>query len=210
MTDDLEHLRRSRPDRLLPDDPPDPEVLAREKARLMAAITEPGGMARGRTDEHGADEHGAAGASAARAGAAVYRRTPSIYPRLAYRDEVAALEFLTRAFGLVERRESRTEHPDGMLAWLELGDGVVMIGRSGEERHGLHSPLDAGASTAMVNAYVRDIDGHYRRAEAEGARIVTPLEDMFWGDRRYEALDLEGHRWHFAERMSGIRAQPPT
>jgi uncharacterized glyoxalase superfamily protein PhnB len=29
---------------------------------------------------------------------------------------------------------------------------------------------------------------------------------MFWGDRRYEALDLEGHRWHFAERLSEIRA----
>jgi hypothetical protein len=29
-----------------------------------------------------------------------------------------------------------------------------------------------------------------------------PLEEMFWGDRRYEALDLEGHRWHFAERMT--------
>ena len=198
MTDDLEHLRRSRPDRLLPDDPPDPEVLAREKARLMAAITEPGDTARG-----SAAPGSAARGSAGERGAAVHRRTPSIYPRLAYRDEVAALEFLTRAFGLVERRESRMEHPDGMLAWLELGDGVVMIGRSGEERHGLHSPLDAGASTAMVNAYVHDIDAHYRRAEAEGARIVTPLEDMFWGDRRYEALDLEGHRWHFAERMPG-------
>ena len=75
MTDDLEPLRRARPDRLLPDDPPDPEILAREKARLMSAIT-------------GQD------------GAVVHRRTPAIYPRLAYRDEVAALDFLTRAFGL--------------------------------------------------------------------------------------------------------------
>jgi PhnB protein len=205
MTDDLERLRRSRPDRLLPDDPPDPEVLAREKARLMAAITEPGGAGERGAGQAGAGERGAAGAG--ERGAAVHRRTPSIYPRLAYRDEAAALEFLTRAFGLVERRESRIEHPDGMLAWLELGDGVVMIGRAGEERHGLHSPLDAGASTAMVNAYVHDIDAHYRRASAEGARIVTPLEDMFWGDRRYEALDLEGHRWHFAERMSGARSR---
>src|SRR6185437_14495213 len=108
MTDDLEYLRRSRPDRLLPDDPPDPEVLAREKARLMAAITEPGGTAPGDAapGEHGAGERGAA----------AHRRAPSIYPRLAYRDEVAALEFLTKAFGLVERRESRMEHPDGMLA----------------------------------------------------------------------------------------------
>ena len=71
MTDDLEPLRRSRPDRLLPDDPPDPEILARGKTRLMSAITAPGG----------AIEH---------------RRTPAIYPRLAYRDEVAALEFLSR------------------------------------------------------------------------------------------------------------------
>jgi PhnB protein len=123
---------------------------------------------------------------------------------------VAALDFLTRAFGLVERRESRMEHPEGMLAWLEIGDGVVMIGRAGEERHGLHSPLEAGAPTAMVNVYVHDIDAHYRRAASEGAQIVMPLEDMFWGDRRYEALDLEGHRWHFAERVSEIRARPPT
>jgi uncharacterized glyoxalase superfamily protein PhnB/SAM-dependent methyltransferase len=183
MTDDLEPLRRSRPDRLLPDDPPDPEILARGKARLMSAITGP----------DGAVEH---------------RRTPSIYPRLAYRDEVAAVEFLTRVFGLVERRESRMELSEGMLAWLEIGDGVVMIGRAGEERHGLHSPLEMGAPTAMVNVYVHDIDTHYRRAESEGAQIVTPLEDMFWGDRRYEALDLEGHRWHFAERVSEIPARP--
>jgi uncharacterized glyoxalase superfamily protein PhnB len=57
-----------------------------------------------------------------------------------------------------------------------------------------------------VNVYVHDIDAHYHRAEAEGAQIVTPLEDMFWGDRRYEALDLEGHRWHFAERLPEIQA----
>ena len=45
----------------------------------------------------------------------------------------------------------------------------------------------------------------FERDRDEGAQIVTPLEDMFWGDRRYEALDLEGHRWHFAERLSEIR-----
>ena len=182
MTDDLEPLRQSRPDRLLPDDPPDPEILVLQKARLMTAI---------------------GGATAA----AEHRRSPSLYPRLAYRDEVAALDFLTRAFGLVERREARMEHPDGMLAWLEIADGVVMIGRSGAEHHGLLSPLDAGAPTAMVNVYVRDIDAHYRRAQSAGAQIVMPLEDMFWGDRRYEALDPEGHRWHFAERLSEIRAR---
>ncbi|HZU73650.1 MAG TPA: VOC family protein [Acidimicrobiales bacterium] len=176
MTDELDPIRRLRPDRLLPDDPPDPEVLSREKARLLAAIA-------------GQEENPAAAPS------------PSIYPRLAYRDEIAALEFLTRAFGLTERREARMELAGGWLAWLQLGDGLVMIGRAGEEHHGLRSPLDAEAATSMVNVYVGDVDAHYARAKAEGARIAMEPEDMFWGDRRYEALDLEGHRWHFAQRL---------
>lgn len=176
MTDDLDPLRQLRPDRVLPDDPADPGMLTRGKRRFLAGI-------RGAADQAPAE------------------RTPSVYPRLAYRDEVAALEFLVRAFGFTERREARMEDPAGMLAWLQVGDGVVMIGRAGEDRHGLSSPLDAGRPTAMVNVSVHGIDEHCQRARAEGARIVTEPEDMFWGDRRYEALDLEGHRWHFSERL---------
>jgi PhnB protein len=182
MTDDLERLRHLRPDRLLPDDPVDPQILAREKDRLMSTIT---------------------GTEAATGS----RSTPSIYPRLAYQDERAALEFLTRAFGFRERREARMEHPTGMLAWLEVGDGVVMIGRAGEDLHGLHSPQESGQTTVMVNVYVDNVDAHYQKAKSEGARIVMDLEDMFWGDRRYEALDPEGHRWHFGERLSHIRVR---
>ena len=181
MSDDLDPLRRARPDRLQPDDPLDPAVLSEQRERLMSTIDQTVEEATG-------------------------RRMPSIYPRLAYRDEVAALEYLTRVFGFRERRESRMEHPDGMLAWLEVGDGVVMIGRAGPEHHDLSSPADVGgATTSMINVYVDDVDAHHARAVAGGARIVMELEDMFWGDRRYEALDLEGHRWHFGERLSHVR-----
>ncbi|MDQ1520560.1 MAG: hypothetical protein QOI55_1633, partial [Actinomycetota bacterium] len=107
MTDDLDPLRRLRPDRVQPDEPYDPWVLTEEKDRLMAIIEPHAGL----------DD--------------APRRTPTIYPRLAYDDEVAALDFLTRVFGFTERREARKEDPEwGMLAWLEYGDGVVMIGRA--------------------------------------------------------------------------------
>jgi uncharacterized glyoxalase superfamily protein PhnB len=174
MSDDLDPLRRLRPEDLLPDDPPSLDVLASERRKLLSDIT---GSTTGDPTP-----------------------SPSIYPRLAYRDELAALEFLVRAFGFVERREARMEHPDGTLAWLELGNGLVMIGRSGPHRHALTSPADAGATTSMLMVYVEDVDAHHRRAAAEGADIQTEPEDMLWGDRRYEALDLEGHRWHFAQR----------
>jgi uncharacterized glyoxalase superfamily protein PhnB len=176
MSDDLEDVRRLRADGLLPDDPLDIETLAAGRRRLVRDIT-------GTDDEPRPP-------------------TPSIYPRLAYRDEMAALEFLVRVFGLTERREARMEHPDGTLAWLELGTGIVMIGRSGPHRHGLTSPADVGATTSMVNVDVDDVDVHHRRAASEGARIINEPEDMLWGDRRYEAFDLDGHRWHFSQRRN--------
>ena len=181
MTDDLDALRRLRADDLLPTDPPDAQLLVSARRRFLAGIA-------GTSLDDPAP-------------------LPSVYPRLAYRNERAALEFLQRAFDFRELRESRIEHPDGMLAWLQLGNGVIMIGRSGTQHHGLTSPTDAGATTAMVMAYVNDIDAHHRQAVTEGAIIGSEPEDMFWGDRRYEAFDPEGHRWHFAQRL---RLDPTT
>lgn len=137
----------------------------------------------------------------------------TMYPRLAYRDELAALEFLTRVFGFTERREARIgagTPDDHMLAWLEFGDGLVMIGHSNADVHQIHSPADVGHTTVMINVGVHDIDAHYANAVAQGATITMPLEDAYYGSRRYEATDLEGHRWHFDEPFDSIRARGGT
>ena len=141
-----------------------------------------------------------------------------MYPRLAYRDEHAALEYLTRVFGFTERREARVggTTPDGfdmgehMLAWLEFGAGLVMIGHVNEDVHHIHSPRDVGGSTTMIMVEVDDIDAHHARAVAEGAEITRPIEDMWYGARAYEAADLEGHQWHFQESHEQIRARGGT
>lgn len=166
--------------------PNDPWTLAAERDRLMSTIEN--------TD--------------------VERRkawaAPAIYPRLAYDDEFAALEFLTNAFGFRERREGRMggETPDDhMLAWLEYGDGVVMIGHSEHDVHKIYSPGEVGHITCMVNVTVDDIDAHYAQAQAAGATITMEINDAFWGDRRYEALDPEGHKWHFSEPLEKVKAR---
>lgn len=130
--------------------------------------------------------------------------TPQISPRLAYTEPAAAVEWLGVAFGLRERDGARVEGEDGrlILTELELGAGLVMIGRSGS--HGLASPAELEGRTQMVVAYVEDVAGHYERAKAGGATVVMPLEDQPWGDRRYEALDLEGHRWCFLEHLRDV------
>jgi uncharacterized glyoxalase superfamily protein PhnB len=132
---------------------------------------------------------------------------PQVFPRLAYRDPTAAVAWLTRAFGLRERERARLATPDGRitLTEMELGAGLVMIGSAGA--HGLQSPEALGGRSQMVMAYVEDVDAHYRRAQEAGARIVSELRDQPWGDRRYEALDVEDHRWAFASRVRDVPAE---
>jgi uncharacterized glyoxalase superfamily protein PhnB len=191
VSDDFDRLRELRPDRVHPDDPVEPTVFAREKERLMSTIDPT------RTE-------------ATREGAAAVLKTPDIYPRLAYEDERAALDYLTRVFQLAEIREARTENEDSMLAWLRVGDGVVMIGHANAEIHRIYSPRAVGHTTVQMMVYVQDVDSHYAHAVAEGADITMELQDAFYGERRYEATDLEGHRWHFAERFADIKARGGT
>ncbi len=43
------------------------------------------------------------------------------------------------------------------------------------------------------------MDAHHARAVEAGATINGELQDTPYGDRRYDAEDLEGHRWSFAQ-----------
>jgi PhnB protein len=133
--------------------------------------------------------------------------TPDIYPRLAYRDELAAVDYLTRVFGFVENREARLEFDAKYLCWLRVGTGVAMVTHENADVHDIHSPLTAGLTTVIVHVYVHDIDTQYARAVEAGADITMPLVDAFYGDRVYEATDPEGHRWHFGERFANILAR---
>ena len=190
MSDEFDSLRRLRPDRVHPDDPAEPPVFEREKERLMSTIdaTLPGPLG--------------------------VMRMPDIYPRLAYEDERAALDYLVRVFQLEEIREARIEHGEEwdytMLAWVRAGDGVVMIGHANAEVHRIHSPKTIGNTTVQMMVFVPDVDAHYEHAVAEGADITMEIEDAFYGERRYEATDPEGHRWHFAERFEDIKARGGT
>jgi PhnB protein len=183
VNDDFDRLRELRPDRVQADDPAEPTVFAREKERLMSTID----STRDLTEPIAA--------------------MPDIYPRLAYEDERAALEYLVRVFQFSEIREARTETDVSMLAWLRIGSGVVMIGHANAEIHQIYSPHTLSHTTVQMMVYVRDIDAHYAHAVSEGADITMAIEDAFYGERRYEATDLEGHRWHFGERHADIKAR---
>lgn len=119
--------------------------------------------------------------------------TPRIQPFLSYLDVSAAVECLTKAFGF--RVEDTQQGSDGTLehAVLDLYDGRVMARRTTE------TTRPAGSLTYV---YVDDVDAHYMAArDAGGVELLSEPVDQPWGDRVYDARDVGGHQWAFAERL---------
>lgn len=123
---------------------------------------------------------------------------PRISSCLYYRDVAAAIDWLTTAFGLRERM--RMPGSDGVIAHaeMEFADGVVMLGCPGPD---YRNPSQLGGVTQSLYLYVDDVDDHFHRAKAAGAKILEAPRDQFYGDRRYGAEDPEGHHWYFAQHI---------
>jgi len=119
-----------------------------------------------------------------------------ISPYLMYEDGAAAMEFLSRAFGF--REVVRSLAPDDGRVWhaeMELDGARIYLG---QPQRDYRNPDDLGGVTVSVHVYVDDVDSHYGRAKAAGVTITREIDDRDYGDRRYHAVDLEGHSWMFA------------
>jgi uncharacterized glyoxalase superfamily protein PhnB len=132
-------------------------------------------------------------------------RAPGVMPILAYVDVPAAVDWLTRAFGFIERADARLTWEGGCRAWMEIGEGLVCLSTSGG--HGVISPAVSESTSQSTKIYVADIDAHFTRSQSAGATIVSELQDGFWGGRVYRAKDLEGHIWEFSQRGRDLAAQ---
>ncbi len=123
-----------------------------------------------------------------------------VVPALSYDDAPMMIEFLTRAFGFVQR--SRLDMPDGSIGHASLlyGDSELTLASAYPEGW-LGGPGELPHRHASIMVYVDDVDAHYARAVAEGAVIAQEPEDQFYGDRTYRAVDPEGGVWWFHQEL---------
>ena len=141
---------------------------------------------------------------------------PKGWPRMSasvfYEDPQAAIDWLCRAFGFEVRLKVEGDGGEIVHSELLFGDGVVMVaGTEGTNpwQKAYRSPRDIGGGITQALAFhVDDVDAHYARAVAAGAKIVREPQtddygDDYWSDRTYGAFDLEGHLWWFMQRMRG-------
>jgi uncharacterized glyoxalase superfamily protein PhnB len=115
-----------------------------------------------------------------RLGLAIYYAKPS-----------AAARWLADAFGLDPADEYSGE--DHEHNWIEFRIGTCTI---------MLFPLSADRTegepvTHVPWIFVEDLDAHLEHARSRGATIVSGIRQL--GYRAYEAADLEGNRWTFAQ-----------
>ena len=120
----------------------------------------------------------------------------AVIPVLIYPDVRAAVEWLTTAFGFVERVQIGENH----RSQLTVGDGAVIIGDVRNDRR----PPRSGEVTHSVLVRVEDVDRHCERARAYGARVLSEPVDFDYGERQYSAEDPAGHQWTFSQTIADV------
>jgi PhnB protein len=124
----------------------------------------------------------------------------TITPYLLYEDVDAALAFLSKAFGFKEVLRYTGEAGYVNHAEMRLGDGKIYLGDPGEQ---YRNPKKVG-ETVDIYVLVDDVDAHFKHAKAAGAEIEEEPADQEYGERRYSAVDPEGHGWFFAQSIREV------
>ena len=120
----------------------------------------------------------------------------TVVPVLSYPDVRAAVAWLSRAFGFVERTRIGESH----RAQMSIGaDGAVIVA----ERRGEKSAQDDRA-THLIRVRVEDVSAQFERARVHGARVLEPLTDREYGERDCTVEDVAGHQWQFAESVRDV------
>jgi PhnB protein len=125
-------------------------------------------------------------------------------PHLIVSDGVAALKFYQEVFGaktgdvMMEPGGVRLMHGeillDGHMLFLsdEFAEKADVTTRS---------PRTLGGTTTRITLRTDNPDGVVERAIARGARVLMPVQEMFWGARYGKIVDPFGHEWGINQQL---------
>ena len=131
-------------------------------------------------------------------------REDQFIPHLIVNDGLAALKFYKDAFGaedgdlMMAQDGKRVMHGEFVLD----GHKVFFSDEfSASEGGTCKSPETLGGTCVRVTIEVDNADQVVERAVAGGARILMPVQDMFWGARYGKIVDPFGHEWGINQQL---------
>lgn len=131
-------------------------------------------------------------------------REDQFIPHLIVNDGMAALKFYKEVFGAEEGHNMMA--PDGkrlMHGELFLDGHKFFVSDefSAQEGGSCKTPQTLGGTSVRITLQTDDADAVVERAVARGARVLMPLQDMFWGARYGQIVDLFGHNWGINQQL---------
>lgn len=127
----------------------------------------------------------------------------NLTPYLFVRSAARAIDFYKSVFGATEIM--RMPGPDGrtMHAELRLGDSVIMLADENPPA-GMMSPQTVGGYSVGMHLYIENVDEVIQKAVENGAKILRPVKNQFYGDRSGSVLDPFGHLWSVATHVEDV------
>lgn len=122
-------------------------------------------------------------------------------PILACKDVAAAIEYYTRKLGFVLAWQMPPNDKGEIeFAGVKLEDAEILLGVT----TGFVADENMDKRGTGVQLYVNlgpdhDIDALYQAAQSSGARITKQIETRDWGERAFNASDLDGYSLMFAQ-----------
>jgi PhnB protein len=129
----------------------------------------------------------------------------SISPYLVVKGAAKAIEYYKKVFGATE--VVRMDQPNGKVghAELQIGDSRFMLAEENPSMGQGHvSASGIGASPVSLYLYIPDVDRVIERAVDEGAKVLKPVQDQFYGDRTGFIQDPFGHLWGVATHIEDV------
>jgi PhnB protein len=129
----------------------------------------------------------------------------SISPYLVVKGAAKAIEYYKKVFGATE--VVRMDQPNGKVghAELQIGDSRFMLAEENPSMGQGHlSASGIGASPVSLYLYIPDVDRVIERAVDEGAKVLKPVQDQFYGDRTGFIQDPFGHLWGIATHIEDV------
>jgi PhnB protein len=125
-------------------------------------------------------------------------RRDLLIPQLIVKGGVQAMDFYKRAFGAEE--VSRTMAPDKkrlVHGELLLHGHLFYVSDEFDSSEGgtCKSPQTLGGTAVRITVYVENVDKTVDQAVQVGAKVLMPVQDMFWGGRYAKLVDPFGHEW---------------
>jgi uncharacterized glyoxalase superfamily protein PhnB len=116
-----------------------------------------------------------------------------------YEHPAAAAQWLRDVFGFAPAGVLPEVDPPADHTWIEfhVGDAALIV-------FGRTDGGSGGSVTHTPWVFVDDLDAHYARTRQRGAIIVEEIWEH--GVRAYEAADLEGNHWTFAQASPRMRS----